>query len=169
MKMYAFALSAAGLLALPGGALAASQTVNGSVSGIDNSGIYVQIRTSDFGATPHYCETGPSGGGCTVSDQQSSIPKNIGNMLCVPQSLGTYTLTAACTTLLQAGQSSCQKNSAVTRCGQSSSTYSYVAPTCNYRTDSDASVSANWSWTISNTGGGTVIDCSQSGYQGYTQ
>ena len=154
---------------MPGGAFANSQTVNASVSGIDNSGIKVQIRTSDIGASAHYCTTGGSGGGCTVTDQQSSIPKNIGNMLCMPQSLGGYTISAACNSLLTAGSGSCQGNSATSNCGQSTSSYSYVAPKCNYRTSSNASTSANWSWTITSSGGSMTIDCSQSGYTGYTQ
>lgn len=155
--------------AMPAGAFADSQTVNASVSGIDNSGIKVQIRTSDIGATAHYCTTGGSGGGCTVTDQQSSIPKNIGNMLCLPQSLGGYTISAGCNSLLTAGSGSCQGNSATSNCGQSTSSYSYVAPKCNYRTSSSASTSANWYWTITSSGGTLTIDCSQSGYTGYTQ
>ena len=159
----------AALLASATAALAAEQTVTASVSGIDNSGIMVQIRTSDIGAAAHYCTTGGTGGGCTVSDQQSSIPKNIGNMLCLPQSLGGYTITAACNTLLTAGSGSCQGNSASANCGQSSSTYANVAPKCNYRTSSTASTSANWSWKIIGSGGSITIDCAQSGYSGYTQ
>lgn len=163
------ALCAAALVVNATAALAADQTVNATVSGIDNSGIKVQIRTSDIGATPHYCTTGGSGGGCTVTDQQSSIPKNIGNMLCLPQSLGGYTITAGCNSLLSADSGSCQGNSATSNCGQSTSSYSYVAPKCNYRTSSSAGTSANWNWTITSSGGSLTIDCSQSGYTGYTQ
>lgn len=147
-------------------ALAEDQTVTGTVDlkGFSNSGISVGIRTSDFGAAYHSCSTG-NDEGCTVTDEQSSIPKNIGNVLCLPSNMNA-SIDSSCKQLLDAGNDeSCQKNSAVAYCYANA-----IAPTCNYRTYDDASTSASWDWAVSPNSNGTVtVDCSVSGYNGYTQ
>lgn len=142
---------------LPAGA--DDQSVQASVSGDVVSGIIVQIRTSDFGAASHTCTTG-DGIGCTVTDPQSAVPKNIGNLLSIPQSIGGYTIDGACKTLLQE-TSGCQKNSALP---PSTVTTSYVAPVCNYTTSATASTSAYWYWTVQRSNSGVMIKCTKDGY-----
>ncbi|AXS41804.1 hypothetical protein [Breoghania sp. L-A4] len=151
---------------MAGPALADSQEVSAKVTlnNFSNSNIEIGIRTSDLGAAFHSCTTG-SKPSCTVTDDQSSIPKNIGNILCMPSAMNV-SIDSSCQSLLDAGESeSCQSNSA--------SGYCYgnvVMPACNYRTEDDKSTAASWTWTLS-PGSNGVIDlaCSQSGYQGYTQ
>ncbi len=156
------------LAATAGPAWSDSQTVQASVTlqGIASSGIIVGLRTSDIGAAFHTCTTTSSGGGCTVSDNQSSIPKNIGNIICLPSTVGAYSIDAACSMLLTQNSGSCQKNSAPSNCNQPQGSYSSVAPDCNYRTSSNAGTAASWTWTLVNSSGQTTLKCAQTGYQG---
>ena len=139
-----------------------------SLNGFSNNNIQTGLRTSDIGAAFHSCTTG-NGTNCTVSDQQSSIPKNIGNIVCLPSTV-TYLVTSTCQNLLNQGSSSgCQKNSAPTNCGLSST--NSVRPTCNWRTQDNKSVTASWNWTLTWDGANNRVnvDCAETGYQSYTQ
>jgi hypothetical protein len=147
----------------------ADQIVTGNYSG-PYSDVIVEIRTADVGASTNRCETNGTGSGCSVSDPQTFVPKDIGNMLCLPKSIGAYSIDGACSSLLTTGQDQkCQSNSVHSNCGQSVSDYSYVAPACNWRTSSSVGTSANWQWSLSTGASGTIIKCSQTGYVNYSQ
>ncbi|MCK7613800.1 hypothetical protein [Roseibium sediminicola] len=128
-----------------------------------NNSTAIALRTSDIGAGYHHCSPDISYG-CTVDDDQRSIPKNIGNILCLPSST-FFTVTDSCMSLLNSGSSQdCQKNSAKGFCSNG------VAPTCNYRTSADADTKAQWNWVVNYTGTDAVsVDCNENGYQGYTE
>jgi hypothetical protein len=155
--------------ALSGPAKAEDQIVTATVSGATVGDIIVTIKTSDAGAATHSCTTSGTSG-CTVTDEETSIPKNMANMLCLPQSMGGYTIDSACRSLLLQGSSDCQNNYADPICDQKdypyNTTYSYVAPLCNFRTSTTPSVSANWSWVLERNQAGVTVKCSQTGYQG---
>jgi hypothetical protein len=146
----------------------AQQTVLGSYDG-PYSDVMVEIRTSDKGALPHTCTTDGTGTGCTVADPQTSIPKNIGNMLCIPNGID-FKLDEACASLLSSGKGACQTNSTYSSaaCTQPSKNYQIVMPACNWATSSNAATPAQWSWKLSNTSSGAVVTCSYSGYQNYS-
>ena len=157
----------AGLAAFVGGngqALAedgqySSATVN--VSGAA-PGITAGMRTSDIRAKYVYCYLSGTQTTCSVGNTNSSYPKNIGNLLCLPAANSNYQLTANCQTLL-AQQSGCQKNSASGKCISKDKA---VMPYCNYRTTSDKGTTASWTWTVTlpATGSTVSIDCQYSGY-----
>ncbi|MHA7774998.1 hypothetical protein [Roseibium sp. M-1] len=150
---------------LTNSALSDSQTVEGKLTleGFINNSISISIRTSDFGAAYHSCSPNNTNG-CNVQDPQSSIPKNIGNILCLPSAMN-FTITDGCQSLLTAGSSDdCQSNSAKDFC------HNGVAPACNYRTTNNASTTAEWDWILTQTAHGLVqVDCKETGYQGYTE
>lgn len=167
LSVRAAAAFAIGFAAFCGPAGAADQTVTASVNGVNYSGIVVEIRTSDIGAKAHICTTG-STGGCSVSDNQSSIPKNIGNMLCLPFAMGSYQIDPTCQTLLNE-VSGCQKNSAVPYCATGSSNQQ-IRPYCNYRTSENAGTQASWSWQlVYDAGNKLTVQCSKTGYQGVSK
>lgn len=152
---------------LGGRASAQDQSVTATFSGIDNSFIIVDIRASDFAANDHTCTTGGSGGGCTVGDEQSFVPKNIGNMLCVPCAIGKIQIDSSCQALLDEVKG-CQKNSASAKCfSVSGNDYCSIAPACNYQTSSTASTPASWSWQLNyDVAQNLTLQCAESGYQG---
>ena len=92
--------------------------------------------------------------------------QNIGNIICLPSTVGAYSIDAACSMLLTQNSGSCQKNSAPSNCNQPQGSYSSVAPDCNYRTSSNAGTAASWTWTLVNSSGQTTLKCAQTGYQG---
>lgn len=149
-----------------GQSIADTQEVSATVklTNFSNSNITTGIRTSDFTASFHSCTTS-SQQSCTVTDDQRSIPKNIGNILCMPSAMNV-SIDSSCSSLLNAGANeNCQKNSASGYCGGN-----VVKPECNYRTEDDKSTPASWTWTLSAGSNGLVdVQCSASGYQGYTQ
>jgi hypothetical protein len=154
-----------------GPARADDQIATATFSGIDNSYIAIESRTSDFLAIPQVCQTRGTGGGCTATLKNSSIPKNIGNMLCVPIALGTLHTDASCQQLLNEVKG-CQKNSAEAACDLQLSNdpdynYRVYAPYCNHETSKNASTSATWAWSIRyDATGKLTLYCSQSGFQG---
>ena len=146
-------------------AIAEDQQVSATVQlqGFTNSNISTGIRSTDVIAPYHSCQTGDKSG-CTVTEGYSSIPKNIGNVLCLPESMNAK-ITSACDSLLRAGEDEgCKKNEAVSFCGGNR-----IYPVCSYRTKDDKSVSANWTWVLTPGTGVVNVDCKQTGYQGYTQ
>jgi len=152
-------------LALAAGAtrgVADDQTTEATVNVNSNgAGYTAMLQTSDFGAILHSCNTSGTTSTCTVKDQQSSIPKNMGNMLCVPGNV-TYTTTATCQSLLDQGKSSCQKNSISHQVCDTSQT---IGPYCNWMTSSTASTTASWTWNVTSTASNAItVDCSNSGY-----
>lgn len=123
----------------------------------------VIIETSDLGSVKHSCSPGESKT-CTVTDQQSSIPKNMANMVCSPGLAGkNLVITSGCQTLLDQGAGSCELNNLHNVCNTAS-----IAPTCLWTTSSDASTPATWTWNITTLSDGYQLDCSNSGYQGVT-
>jgi hypothetical protein len=102
--------------------------------------------------------------GCTATNSYGSIPKNIGNMLCLPSGV-SYSISSSCQSLIDSGKSnSCQKNSASGRCGGNA-----IYPVCNYRTVDNTSVKPTWTWSLGISNGVVQVNCSQSNYQGYSQ
>lgn len=138
--------------------------------GVSARGMAAVTRTSDIGAEVIYCVVQGNNSSCTAPNDNSSVPKNIGNVACVPKTFNQPVLSSACSSLINAGSGNCQTNSAAGRCN---SEFEWeFKPVCNYRTSSDSSTPAYWTWqldasTISNNA--ITLDCSQSGFQGYTQ
>jgi hypothetical protein len=139
-------------------------------TGITARGMAAVTRTSDAGADYVNCEVQGNNSSCTASNENSFVPKNIGNVACIPKNFNSPVLTQQCQSLVQAGQGNCQTNSAAGSCNPKLEWE--VKAACNYRTDNSSKVSANWTWTLNGattTNGAFSLDCSQQGYQGYTQ
>jgi len=136
-------------------------TVN--LSGFTNNSIVTGFESSDVFDGYHSCSTG-SNSNCSATNSYGAIPKNIGNMLCLPSGV-SYSISSSCQSLIDSGKSnSCQKNSASGRCGGNA-----IYPVCNYRTVDNTSVKPTWTWNLSISNGVVQVNCSQSNYQGYTQ
>jgi hypothetical protein len=136
---------------------------NLTLSGFNSSTIVTAFTTTDVFDSVHSCNAG-SGSSCTAQNGYGSPPKNVGNVLCIPNNL-TYAITASCQQLLSQGASqNCNKNNLKSYCNSSLAT---VAPACNWRTNDNRN-EVNWNWRLTLQGQGCVInvDCSQSNYQG---
>jgi hypothetical protein len=165
---YRFAVVAGMALALAAaqGATSASASQQTSVtvvmSNFTDGSVYAGQKTSDIGSSFHKCTPGGITS-CVNTDNQSSIPKNIGNVLCLASGT-SKSVESSCQTLLDASSGSCQNNSAKGSCG---SGMIAVYPSCNYRTNSSSSVSANWQWLLTKSGTGSItVGCNQVGYTG---
>jgi len=157
------AIAAAAALAAP--ARAADQTIkaNLTLSGFKTSGITVGFKTTDIFDSSHFCNAG-TGSSCSAQNGYGSPPKNVGNVLCMPNNLA-YTISATCQQLLAQGATSgCHSNNMKSACASGSVA---IAPACNWRTN-DNTTTVNWNWNLSAQGGGCVItvSCSNSNYQG---
>lgn len=144
--------------------------VNNLPAGLNASGIATATRTSDAGADFVGCVIQPNSTSCTASNDNTFVPKNIGNVACIPKNLNYPALTAQCNNLLSAGSGNCQTNSAAGVCNARLEWE--IKPICNYRTSSSSSTSANWTWQLNAStvsGNAFTLDCSQTGFQGYTQ
>jgi hypothetical protein len=152
---------ALGLLAGP--ALASQQTsVTVVMSNFTDGSVYAGQKTSDIGSSFHKCTPGEITS-CVNSDGQSSIPKNIGNVLCLASGT-SKSIESSCQSLLSASSGNCQGNSAKDSCG---SGMIAIYPDCNYRTSSTSSTSANWQWLLTKSGTGSItVGCNQVGYTG---
>jgi hypothetical protein len=153
------------LLALAGPAQAADQIIksNLTLTGFNSSTIVAAFTTTDVFDGTHSCTTG-SGSSCTAQNGYGSPPKNVGNVLCIPNNL-TYAITASCQQVLSQGASgNCDKNNLRSYCKPGLAT---VAPACLWRTNNNRN-EVNWNWKLSLQAQGCVIsvDCSQSNYQG---
>jgi hypothetical protein len=153
------------LLAAAGAARAADQTIkaNLTLTGFNSSTIVTAFTTTDVFDSTHSCNAG-SGSSCTAQNGYGSPPKNVGNVLCIPNNL-TYAITASCQQLLSQGASqNCTKNNLKSYCNSGLAT---VAPACNWRTNDNRN-EVNWNWRLTLQGQGCVIsvDCSQSNYRG---
>ena len=154
------------LLAVAGPAGAADQVIKANVTltGFNSSNIEVAFTTTDVFDGVHSCKAG-SGSSCTAQNGYGSPPKNVGNVLCIPNNL-TYAISASCQQLLSQGASqNCNKNNLKSYCNSSST--ATIAPACNWRTNNNKNP-VNWNWTLTLQAQGCVInvDCSQSNYQG---
>ena len=150
---------------MAGMAHAADQNIkaNLTLSGFNSSSITAAFSSTDVFDSIHSCNAG-SGSTCTAQNGYGTQPKNIGNVLCIPNNL-TYAITASCQQLLAQGASQeCHGNSQKSYCG---SGFATVAPACNWRTN-DNTNTVNWNWVLTLQGQGCVIsvDCSNSNYQG---
>ena len=157
-------LAAAAALAAP--ARAADQTIraNLSLSGFKTSAISVAFETGDFFDLEHRCNAG-AGSSCTAQNGYGSPPKNVGNVLCLPNNLA-YTISSACQQILAQGATSgCKSNRMKSDCPSGSVA---IAPACNWVTNSSTNTVVNWNWNLSAQGGGCVItvNCSYSNYVG---
>lgn len=153
------------LLAAAGPVRAADQNIkaNLTLTGFNSSTIVTAFTTTDVFDSTHSCNAG-SGSNCTAQNGYGSPPKNVGNVLCIPNNL-TYAITATCQQLLSQGASQgCDKNNLKSYCNSGLAT---VAPACNWRTNNNKN-DVNWNWKLTLQGQGCVIsiDCSQSNYQG---
>lgn len=165
MKLTILAMALIGS-ALTTAASAADQKVTSTVSlsGFVNSSIKIEMKSTDAFDNVHVCSTGNSSG-CSTSNSYSKPPKNIGNVLCFAPA--SYQLTSSCQSLLAQGASNkCKSNILRSICGTSLTT---IAPSCNWRTSAQTSTPAQWTWSLSYSGGVMQIDCSQSGFQGPQQ
>ena len=132
------------------------------MSNFVDGAIYGGQKTADIGSSFHKCQPGEITS-CVNTDGQISIPKNIGNVLCLPSGTNN-SVESACQGLLNNGSGNCQSNSAASSC---ESGMIAIAPACNYRTNTDASRSGNWQWLLTKSGtGGVTIGCNQFGYTG---
>ena len=127
------------------------------------TGLLIGYRTSDPGASFITCTITGSSQTCSSNNSNSSIPKNLGNILCLPTASAKFTVSPRCQSLLNAGSGSCQTNSSAGKCASGTTA---IMPICNYRTSSNSSNSANWVWNVSNDAGVYGVDCLQAGYQG---
>lgn len=156
--------------ALAGQENTAKVQANGLPAGVNANGIAAVTRTSDAGASYIYCVIQPNSTTCTASNDNTFVPKNIGNVVCIPKNFNYPALTAQCSGLINSGSGNCQTNSAAGACN--SRLEWEIKPVCNYRTSSTSSTSANWNWQLNATAvanNAFTLDCSQSGFQGYTQ
>ncbi|WP_407050515.1 hypothetical protein [Methyloraptor flagellatus] len=131
-------------------------------TGFSNKSVKAAIQTTDFLADPTVCTTTNSNP-CKNSEKQTSSPKNMGQVICIPNTM-SVTLTSACQSLLLTGSgNNCTANPLANYC--SSSTRGY-ASSCAWRTSTDKTQSAttNWTVTLNADGSGYSVDCSQSGY-----
>lgn len=159
----------AALAAVTGLAQAADQTVKANVTlnGFNNSNIVVGFKSTDAFDGVHTCKPGSSSS-CTAQNGYGSPPKNIGNFLCIPNSVA-YQISSSCQSLLSQGTSqNCHGNSESNYCAVAVSNSSEVAPACNWRTNNNTST-VTWNWTLTYQGGIVTVDCSNSNYQGPEQ
>jgi hypothetical protein len=126
-------------------------------------GLVAGFRTSDPGASFVNCTVSGTNQTCSVENSNSSIPKNLGNIVCLPAANANYKLSDRCTSLIKAGSGSCQTNSSASQCGSGTTP---VYPVCNYRTTSNKSNPAYWVWNVVSDGGNYTVDCLQAGYTG---
>jgi hypothetical protein len=157
------------LVTFTGLAQAADQTVKANVTlnGFNNSNIVVGFKSTDAFDGVHTCKPG-SGSSCTAQNGYGSPPKNIGNFLCIPNSM-TYQISSSCQSLLSQGTSQdCHSNSESNYCAVAVSNSSQVSPSCNWRTNNNTNT-VNWNWTLTYQGGVVTVDCSNSNYQGTEQ
>jgi hypothetical protein len=126
---------------------------------------FIIFRSTDITDGEHICSSNTSNP-CTVEKGYSSIPKNIGHVLCLSNQY-KVSISNSCSTLLNTGSNDgCEKNLAKNYCQGAQNIY----PICNWRTTADASTPAKWSWTVTyNNAGSYIIDCTHSGYQGTQQ
>jgi len=149
-------------------AQASDQKICGVVnlSGFMNSSIKVGYKTTDAFDSARICSPGNSAS-CSACNGYSAPPKNVGNFLCLPNSLA-YTITSDCQNLLKAGSGDgCHGNSGKSYCPSNTS---IIAPDCNWRTNNNKS-NTNWTWNVSYNGStqSYTVDCSNSNYQGYQE
>lgn len=129
-------------------------------------GLIAGMRTSDTGASFTNCTINGSNTTCAIANSNNN-GKKIGNILCLPASGASITLSTRCEGLLNASAGSCGKNSASGKCPSGTTT---VAPVCNYTTASSNSITANWVWILDPAGSNTwKIDCMQAGFVGASQ
>jgi hypothetical protein len=129
------------------------------------TGLVVGFRTSDVNAKFVTCTITGSNQTCSKENSNSSIPKNLGNILCLPAVSARYKTSDRCTALIKNKEGSCQTNSAASKCPSGTTA---VFPACNYRTSSNSSDAAYWVWNVANDSGNYTVDCLQSGYGGPT-
>ena len=161
-----FLMVIAGAAALAAPARAADQTIkaNLSLSGFKTSAISVGFTTTDIFDGRHFCNAG-TGSSCTAQNSYGSPPKNVGNVLCMPNNLA-YTIGLTCQQTLALGATSgCKSNNMKSHCPSGSVA---IAPACNWVTNSSTNTVVNWNWNLSAQGGGCVItvNCSYSNYVG---
>jgi hypothetical protein len=165
-SLHLAAVAVFGVFLLAAGSVRADQNIcaNLQLNNFINSTVIAGYRTSDIGAFEEECSA-ESSSSCSKCVIASASPKNVGNYLCLPSNFN-YSLTANCTSLIQAGSSeNCQKNSADDVCdGQA-----VVEPICNYRTNDNTS-EAGWTWTVTSTASNTFsVDCTNNNYYQYSQ
>lgn len=111
----------------------------------------------------------PAVRGCRKADTHRSTPKNIGNILCLPL-YPPHVVTDGCLALLNAGRDEgCQQNSnsGFLACQTIAAPRKRILPHCNYRTEETGTVV--WQWSVTSGPDNTVVvDCSQTGYVGFT-
>jgi len=157
----------AGLAALALSTVAASADQNTFITVVIDKGtapgLLIGYRTSDVGAKFITCTITGSSQTCSNNNHNASIPKNLGNILCLPVTNAVYHLSSRCQSLLTAGTGNCQTNSSNGQCPGGTTA---IMPACNYRTSSNASTTANWVWNVGSENGQYEVDCLQAGYQG---
>ncbi|MCW5606247.1 MAG: hypothetical protein KIT18_17030 [Burkholderiales bacterium] len=161
-------LAAAALAALvlsAAGACADDQTIqsNLTLSGFNNSSITAAFKTTDVFDSIHSCSPGSSSS-CTAQNSYGSPPKNVGNILCLPNNL-VYSITSGCQAILTSGEGQdCKGNPIKGFCGGNAN----VTASCAWRTNNNKNT-VQWNWRLSyGTNGAITVDCSNSNYQGYT-
>ena len=128
-------------------------------------GLLIGYRTSDPGASFVSCTITGSSQTCSKHNGNSSIPKNLGNVLCLPAAQVKFTVTPRCQTLINAGSGNCQANSSAGKCPSGTTA---IMPACNYRTSSNASNTANWVWNVVNAGACTTSTACKPAIRGRT-
>jgi hypothetical protein len=130
------------------------------------TGLVAGMRTSDISASLVKYTVSGSDSTCSIENSNSSPPKNIGNVVCLPVSKAQYNTSNRCESLMNAGKGNCQSNSTSGKCPSGTTP---VYPACNYRTSSSSSNAAYWVWNVGAASDGQYdVDCLQAGYRGYT-
>ena len=137
------AIVAAAVIAGP--AAAADQTIRThlTLSDFNNSSIKVAFKTTDAFDSVRTCNAG-SGSSCSAQNGYGSPPKNVGNVLCIPDQL-LFAITASCQQILSQGAGKCEKNNLSSWCPASG--FATVAPACNWRTN-DNKNAVSWSSSL---------------------
>ncbi len=160
---------AVGLAALALSTVAASAAQNSYITVVLDKGtapgLVIGYRTSDISASFVTCTISGSSATCSANNSNSSTPKNLGNILCLPTANAKFTVSPRCQSLLNGGAGSCKSNSSSGKCPGGTTA---IMPSCNYRTTSNSSTTANWVWNVSNENGQYDVDCLNAGYQGPT-
>ena len=165
MQLYRPVLAAcAAVILSAAGASAADQTIqaNLNLNGFNNSSIYTAFKTTDAFDAVHSCNPGSSSS-CTAKNSYGSPPKNVGNILCLPNNL-IYSITSGCQAILSSGEGQdCKGNPLKGYCGGNAN----VTASCAWRTNNNTNT-VNWNWNLNYSGGAITVDCTNSNYQGYT-
>jgi hypothetical protein len=136
-----------------------------TMTGFKNPDVLVAFISTDLTDQVRKC-TAKTGSSCTAQNGYGSPPKNISNVLCLPNTL-SYIITESCQQLLAKGATQdCKGNGLASYCTRYLTNSINVAPGCKWRTK-DNKDPVTWSWVLTLRGQGPAVDldCSNKNYQ----